>query len=52
MGHFEAAVSNGKQLHQYAFFAVAVMTQMSIDNRDVLFALEPKTLKKQVRYYV
>lgn len=43
---------NNKKLHQYVFYAIAVMTQMSIDNGDVLFACEPKTLKKQDKYYI
>jgi HK97 family phage major capsid protein len=43
---------NKKELHMYVFYAVAVMTQMSIDNGSVLFSVEPKTLRKQNRYYI
>jgi hypothetical protein len=43
---------NKKELHMYAFYAIAVMTQMSIDNGNVLFSFQPKTLTKQDRYYI
>mmetsp|Transcript_17549 Transcript_17549/g.32477 ORF Transcript_17549/g.32477 Transcript_17549/m.32477 type:complete len:363 (+) Transcript_17549:249-1337(+) len=43
---------NQKELHMYVFYAIAVMTQMSIDNGDVLFGFQPETLTKQERYYI
>jgi hypothetical protein len=42
---------NDKKKHQIAFYAIAVMTQMSIDNGNVLFACEPLTRKKD-RYHM
>ncbi len=44
---------NNKKLHQYVFYAAAVMTQMSIDSGNVLFSVEPKLLRKpKGRYYI
>jgi len=42
---------NDKMKHVLVFYAIAVMTQMSIDNGNVLFGCEPKT-KKEARYYI
>ena len=39
-----------KQKHQFCFYAIAVMTQMSIDSGRVLFSCEPKTKKKKTYY--
>lgn len=44
---------NQKKLHQYVFYAIAVMTQMSIDNGNVLFQIAPRHLKKSDEpYYI
>lgn len=51
-GALKQQFRNNKKLHQYVFYACAVMTQMSIDNGNVLFGVEPKTLKKQDRYHI
>jgi hypothetical protein len=42
---------NDRKKHQLVFYAIAVMTQMSIDNGDVLFGCEPLT-EKQEEYHI
>ena len=39
---------NGKEKHQMVFFCIAVLTQLDIDNGNVLFSCEPKTRKTDV----
>ncbi len=41
-----------KELHMYVFYAIAVMTQLSIDNGNVLFSFQPNTLTKEDKYYI
>ena len=36
---------NEKEKHQMVFYAIAVLTQMDIDNGNVLFSIEPVTKK-------
>lgn len=43
---------NNKKKHAMVFYAIAVMTQISIDNGDVLFACYPKTLQKKKIYKI
>lgn len=42
---------NNSKKHQFVFFAIAVLTQMRIDNGDELFSCEPIT-KKEAQYYI
>jgi hypothetical protein len=42
---------NDKKKHEFVFYAIAVLTQLSIDNGSVLFACEPIT-KKEASYYI
>jgi len=51
-GILKQAFRNNKKKHQFAFYAVAVMTQMSIDNGDVLFACEPTSMEKPKMYRI
>lgn len=41
---------NCRKKHQLVFFAVVVMTQLSIDNGNVLFGVEPEHITKQLDY--
>jgi hypothetical protein len=41
---------NDKRKHQFVFYAIASMTQIQINNGNVLFSCEPKTLKKECSY--
>ena len=39
---------NEKLKHQFVFYAIATMTQIQIDNGDVLFSCEPKHLARRL----
>ena len=50
-GILQQAFRSDRRRHQFVFYAIAVMTQMSIDNGNVLFSCEPITRKK-VFYHI
>ncbi|KAL3924013.1 MAG: hypothetical protein SGARI_006112 [Bacillariaceae sp.] len=43
---------NDRKKHQFVFYAIAVLTQLQIQNGNVLFCLEPKSLKKKGQYRI
>ena len=57
LGILQQAFRSDRKRHKFVFYAISIMTQMSIDNGNVLFSCKPNTRKKafyhiQEIYYI